>query len=46
MVNTEIRMIMFFVAKDGEVLYSQKEQDLEQIMAQIMRALLQNSGLN
>ena len=25
MVNTEIRMIMFFVAKDGEVLYSQKK---------------------
>ena len=27
MVNTEIRLIIFFVAKDGEVLYSQQKQD-------------------
>ena len=26
MVNTEIRLIIFFVAKDGEALYSQQEQ--------------------
>ena len=26
MVNTEIRFIMFFAAKDGEVLYSQKNK--------------------
>ena len=29
MVNTEIRLIIFFVAKDGEVLYSQQRQDRE-----------------
>ena len=27
MVNTEIRLIIFFAAKDGETLYSQKKQD-------------------
>ena len=27
MVNTEIRLIMFFAAKGGEALYSQKKQD-------------------
>ena len=26
MVNTQIRLIIFFVAKDGEALYSQQEQ--------------------
>ena len=45
MVNTEIRLIIFFVAKDGEALYSQQTQDLELTVAQIMN-LLQNSGLN
>ena len=29
MVNTEIRLIMFFVAKDAEALYSQQKQDRE-----------------
>ena len=29
MVNTEIRLIIFFAAKDGEGLYSQQKQDLE-----------------
>ena len=29
MVNTEIRLIIFFAAKDGEALYSQQEQDWE-----------------
>ena len=28
MVNTEIRLIIFFVAKDGEALHSQPKQDL------------------
>ena len=28
MVNTEIRLIVFFAAKDGEVLYSQKKTRL------------------
>ena len=27
MVNTEIRLIIFFAAKDGEALYSQRKQD-------------------
>ena len=29
MVNTEIRLIIFFPAKDGEALYSQQKQDWE-----------------
>ena len=29
MVNTEIRLIIFFAAKDGEVVYKQQKQDLE-----------------
>ena len=29
MVDTEIRLIIFFAAKDGEVLYSQQKQDWE-----------------
>ena len=29
MVNTEIRLIIFFEAKDGKTLYSQQKQDLE-----------------
>ena len=45
MVNAEIRLIKFFVAKDGEALYSQQTQDLELTVAQIMN-LLQNSDLN
>ena len=27
MVNTEVRLIIFFAAKDGEALYSQQKQD-------------------
>ena len=46
MVNTEIRLIIFFVAKDGEDLYSQQKQDLELTVAQIMNFSLQNSDLN
>ena len=46
MVNTEIRLIIFFAAKDGEALYSQQKQDLELIVGQIMSSLLQNSDLN
>ena len=41
MVNTEIRLIIFFVAKDGEALYSQQKQDRELTMAQIMNSLCQ-----
>ena len=34
MVNTEIRLIIFFPAKDGEALYSQQKQDQELTVAQ------------
>ena len=43
MINTEIRLIIFFAAKDGEALYSQQKQDQELAMAQIMNSLLSNS---
>ena len=46
MVNTEIRLIIFFAAKDGEVLYSQQKQDRELTVAQIMSSLLPSSDLN
>ena len=46
MVNTEIRLIIFFAAKDGEALYSQEKQDQELTVAQIMNSLVQNSDLN
>ena len=42
MVNIEIRLIIFFAAKDGEALYSQQKQDQELTVA-IMNSLLQNS---
>ena len=40
MVNTEIRLIIFFAAKDGEALYSQQKQDWELTVVQIMNSLL------
>ena len=43
MVNTEIRLIIFFAAK---VLYSQPKQDQKLTVAQIMNYLLPNSDLN
>ena len=46
MVNTEIRLIIFFAAKDEGALYSQQKQDLELTVALIMKSLLQNSDLN
>ena len=46
MVNSEIWLIIFFAAKDGEALYSQKKQDQEVTVAQIMNSLLPNSDLN
>ena len=45
MVNNEIRLIIFFVAKIGEALYSQQEQDWELTVAQIMNSLLPNAYL-
>ena len=46
MVITEIRLIIFFAAKDGEALYSQQKQDQELTTAQIRNSLLPNSDLN
>ena len=46
MVNTEIRLIIFFAAKNGEALYSQQKQDGELTVAQIMNSLLPNSESN
>ena len=46
MVNTKIRLIIFFAAKNGEALYSQQEQEWELTVAQIMNSLLSNSDLN
>ena len=45
-VNTKIRLILFFAAKDGVTLCSQQKQDLELTVAQIMSSLLQNLDLN
>ena len=51
MVNTEIKLIMFFAAKDGEALYSQlkkkkkSKRDLKNTVVQIFNSLLQNSNL-
>ena len=46
MVNTEIKLIIFFAAKDGEALYSQQKQDLELTVPCIMSPLLQKVGLS
>ena len=40
MVNTKIRLIIFFAASDGEALYSQPKQDQELNVAQTMNSLL------
>ena len=42
MVNTEIRLIIFFATKDGEALYSQQNQDQELTVAQIKNSQLPN----
>ena len=46
MVDTEIKLIVFFAAKEGEALHSQHKQDQELTVAQIMNSLLPNSDLN
>ena len=40
MVNTKIRLIIFFAAKDGEALYSQQKQDWELTVVQIIELLI------
>ena len=39
MVDTKIRLIIFFAAKDGEALYSQQKQDRELTVAHIMNSI-------
>ena len=41
MVNTEIRLIVFFAAEDGEALHSQQKQEQQLTVAQIMNSLYQ-----
>ena len=43
MVNTEIRLIIFSVAKDGGALNGQQKQDWELTVAHIMNSLLPDS---
>ena len=45
MVNTKIRLIIAFAAKNGETLHSKQKQDLELTVAQIMSSLLPNLDL-
>ena len=40
MVNTKIRLIIFFAAKDGEALHSQEKQDWKLTMAQFHELLI------
>ena len=42
----EIRLIIFFAAKDGEALYSQQKQERELTVTQTMNSLLSNSDLS
>ena len=39
MVTTEIRLIIFFAAEDGDALYSHQKQDQELTVGQIMNSL-------
>ena len=40
MVDTEIKLIIFFAANNEEALYSQQKQDRDLTVAQIMNSLL------
>ena len=42
MVNTKIRLIIFFAVKDGDALYSPQKRELVVTVTQIMNFLLQN----
>ena len=44
--RSEITLIRFFAARDGETLYRQQKQDQELTVAQIISSLLPNSDLN
>ena len=41
----QIRLILFFAAKDGDTLYSQQKQDWELTVGQITNSLFPNSDL-
>ena len=45
MVNTDIKWITSFAAKDGKTLYSHQKQDQELTVSQIMNSLLSDSDL-
>ena len=40
MVNTKIRLIIFFAAQNGEAVYIQQKRDLDLTVAQIIRLLI------
>ena len=44
MINIEIRLIVFFAAKDGEALYSQQKQDQALTVAQTKRVTAPEPG--
>ena len=46
MVNTEVRLIIFYAAKDGKALYSRQKQDQELTVAHMVNSLLPNTDLN
>ena len=46
MVNTEIRLIIIFAAKDGEALYSQEKQDLRPDCGSDHELLIAKADLN
>ena len=46
MVNTELRLIIFFAARDREALCIQQKQEWELTVVQILRSMLPNSDLN
>ena len=45
-INSKIGLIIFFAAKDGELLSSQQKQDQELTVAQTINSILPNSDLN
>ena len=45
MADTEIKLIIFFAAKDGEALYSQQKQDQEPTVAEIRNTLPNSENL-
>ena len=46
MVSTEIKLLAFFIAKDGEAVYSQQNKTESELVAQTMYSLLPNSDFN